>query len=169
MGILAQLFGWVPAADRDGIRLEERDCWEVSSTRDVERFLRALPLLAPPRAMAYFEGTAERHVAEYLQQVSVTPTVQVAMGTIWPRPDCYHVPLTLQSMEALAAFLEAKPAGFFCSHCHVYDAGLVLLQWHDAFGGDPMLVSRRIGAETVGEFAAALGSSYGATGTGGSQ
>ena len=88
------------------------------------------------------------------------PAVRVALGTIWPRPDRYHVSLTPQNMEAMAAFLEAKPAGYFCSHCHVYEAGRVLLQWHDAFS-DPVYGSRRIGAETVSMFAAALDSAYG--------
>lgn len=161
MGILARLLGWVSASERDGIHLEEPDPWEVTSTADVERFLRALPLVAPAGAVAYFEGTGERHVADRLRQISIPPAVQVAVGTIWPRPDCYHVPLTAERMEGLAAFLEANPAGYFCSHCHVYDARSVLLQWHDAFGRDPMLVSRRVGLEAVSRFAKALDSSHG--------
>lgn len=161
MGILARFFRWVPAPDRSGIRLEDHHPWEVTATNDVERFLRALPLLVPAGAIAYFEGTGEPHVAEYLRRISVPPSVQVALGTIWPRPDCYHVPITVQNMEALAALLEERPAGYFCSHCHVYEGESVLLEWHDAFTGDPMRVSRRIGAEKVSRFAAALGSSYG--------
>jgi hypothetical protein len=160
MGILARLFRWIPA-DRSGIRLEEQDSWEVTPTKDVERFLRALPLLAPEGAVAYFEGTGEPHVAEYLRAVSVLPRLHVAVGTIWPRPDCYHVPITVQSMEALAAFLDARPAGYFCSHCHVYVGQSMVLEWHDAFATDPMCVSRQIGIETVSTFAAALGSVYG--------
>jgi len=130
MGILARLFGGVPKTERGGIRLEERDPWEVAPTRDVERFLQALPLLAPEGAIAYFEGTGESHVAKYLREVSVSPAVHVAVGTIWPRPDCYHVPLTITSMEALAVFLTKRPAGYFCSHCNVYRDNSVLLQWH---------------------------------------
>ena len=145
-------------AARSGIRLDEREPWCVSSTRDVKRFLRALPLLAPEGAVAYFEDTAESHVAEYLRQVAVTPQSQVAVGTIWPRPDTYHVPVTQESMDRLAAFLEASPAGFFCAHCHVYRNGVVLLEWHDAFSKHPMYVSRAIGEDAVREFASRIGS-----------
>ena len=40
-------------------------------------------------------------------------------------------------MEALTAFLDDAPTGCFCTHCHVYRNGAILLQWHDAFMDDP--------------------------------
>ena len=143
---------------REGIRLDEREPWCVSPTRDVNRFLRALPLLAPEGAVAYFEDTAESHVAEYLRGVAIGPLSQVAAGTIWPKPDYYHVPVTRDSMEDLAAFLEASPAGLFCVHCHVYRDGLVLLEWHDAFIDVPMYMSRAVSEDVVREFANRIGS-----------
>lgn len=159
MGFLARLFGAVPKKEWGGLRLAETDPWCVSPTRDVERFVRALPHLMPSGSVVYFEDTAEPHVRRYLASVSVPSPVRVAVGTIWPRPDCYHVPLTAETMEALAAFLEKNPAGFFCAHCHVYHDGVVLLEWHDAFIDDPMYISRTISAGAVAGFAHALGSS----------
>ena len=160
MGIFARLFGWLPAEDRSGIHLEEPDPWEVDATTDVERFLRALPLLVPAGAFAYFEGTGEPHVAEYLRSISVPPPVKVALGTIWPRPDCHHVPISMPTMESLAGFLDERPAGFVCAHCHVHDGVSVLLEWHDAFTNGAMLVSRKIEEDRVSSFAAALATSY---------
>ena len=162
MGFLARLFGAVPKEERDGIRLSDQEPWCVSPTKDVPRFLRALPLLMPSGSVAYFEDTAEPHVARYLRSVSVPAQARMAMGTIWPRPDCYHVPLTAGTMESLAAFLEQNPAGFFCTHCHVYRDDVVLLQWHDAFTNVPMYISRTISADAVAMFAQALGSSVSA-------
>jgi hypothetical protein len=159
MNFFSRLFGAVPASERDGIRLAEADPWVVSPTRDVERFLRALPLLCPEGGVAYFEDTAEAHVAEFLKTQSIPAPIHVAVGTIWPRPDCYHVPLTTETMEALAAFLEARPAGFFCSHCHVYRDRTVLLGWYDSFMNVPLYVSRMLPVEVVEAFARALGSS----------
>lgn len=158
MGILRRFAGWRPERDR-GIRLEGQDSWEVSATDDVEAFLRALPQIAPSGAMVYFEGTGERHVADYLGRVAVPPLAHVARGTIWPRQGQYHVPLTRERMEALAEFLESNPAGYFCSHLHVYHEGKVLLQWYDAFS-DPMQLTRDVPEETVRMFAAALGVTY---------
>jgi hypothetical protein len=160
MGIFSRLFGGASAADRVSIRLDEPDPWEVTGTRDVERFLRTLPLLTPAGAFVYFEGTGEPHVAEYLRSISVPAPVHVACGTIWPRPDRYHVPIDVDTMEALAHFLERSPAGFFCAHCHVHDGASIVLEWHDAFGTDPMLLSSRFGEDTVASFAASLGTSY---------
>jgi hypothetical protein len=158
MGFLARLFGAAPKEERDGIRLKDQEPWCVSPTKDVERFLRALPLLVPSGSVVYFEDTAESHVARYLGSVSIPAQAQLAMGTIWPRPDCYHVPLTAETMQNLAVFLEQNPAGFFCAHCHVYRDGVVLLQWHDAFINDPMYISRTIREDAVAKFAQALGS-----------
>jgi hypothetical protein len=163
MSILSRLFGAVSKAEREGIRLQDPEPWEVSPTRDVERFLRALPLLAPEGAIVYFEATGEKHVAEFLSRISIPTPVQVAVGTIWPPPDRYHVVLTAQSMEELATFLEERPAGYFCTHCHVYRDRSVLLEWHDAFIDDPMLISQTVPSDVIQVFAQALGSSYGPT------
>jgi len=63
-------------------------------------------------------------------------------------------------MEELATFLERKPVGYLCSHCHVHRDGAILLEWHDAFVKDPMYVSRTIAEEVIDRFAQALGSTY---------
>jgi hypothetical protein len=159
MGFLARLFGAVPREEWGGIRLADSAPWCVSPTRDVELFVRALPPLMPSGSIVYFEGTAEPHVRRYLQSASVPAQARLAIGIIWPRPDCYHVPLTAETMEALALFLEQNPAGYFCTHCHVYRDGIVLLEWHDAFINDPMYVSQTISDDAVARFAQALGSS----------
>jgi hypothetical protein len=155
MGILSR-FGR-NAPPEAAISLDPADACELGGTRDVERFLRSLPLLVPEGGVAYFEGTGERHVAEYLRRASVPAPVPVARGTIWPRPDVYHVPLTVDSMEDLARFLEEHPHGYFCSHCHVYRGRTVLLQWHDAFFDDSMYLSPTLPEAVVDRFAQAAG------------
>jgi len=65
-------------------------------------------------------------------------------------------------MEAVAAFLEREPAGYFCTHCHVYHNGAVLLEWHDAFIDDPMYVSRAVSEDVVRDFANRLDSTVSA-------
>jgi hypothetical protein len=109
--------------------------------------------------VVYFEDTAEAHAAEFLQSQSIPAPIRLAVGTIWPRPDCYHVPLTTETMEAMSAFLEAHPAGFVCAHCHVYRDRTVLLEWYDAFMSVPLRVSRTLPIEVVEAFARSLGSS----------
>lgn len=62
-------------------------------------------------------------------------------------------------MGRLTEFLERNPAGYLCSHCHVYRGSVVLLQSHDAFT-DPIYVSRTVPRVAVDRFAGALGSSF---------
>jgi len=59
----------VPKEDRGGIRLAEPQPWEVSPTKDVERFLRALPLLAPVGTNVYFEEPAKRMSRSTLKEL----------------------------------------------------------------------------------------------------
>ena len=61
-------------------------------------------------------------------------------------------------MEDLAAFLDDASTGYFCTHCHVYRNGAILLEWHDAFMHEPLYVSRTISEHVVCEFANGLGS-----------
>jgi len=160
MGILARLLGAVPKEEQGGIRLKDDNPWRVEPTRDFERFLRALPMLCSERGVAYFEGTGEPHVTEYLSARAMPPSVRVAVGTIWPRPDTFHLPLTRTAMEDFAAFLERRPAGYLCTHCHVLCDGAILLQWHDAFGSDPMYLPHGLAEDMVASFAQAIGCSY---------
>ena len=158
MTLLSRLIGYVPTEERRGIRLDEADPWRVGGTRVERAFLRALPALMPADSVLYLEGVPEAHVAQYLAEVSIPAAAKVAMGTIWPRPNVFHLSLTAEVIEALTAFLEVHPAGYFCTHCHVYSDGRMLLQWHDAFGSDPMYISRVLEGDHVRDFAAKLGS-----------
>jgi hypothetical protein len=106
----------------------------------------------------YFEGTSEEHVRSELARLQVAAHANITKGTIWPRPDVYHLPLTVDVVEALAAYLAAHPVGHFCSHCHVYREQELLLQWYDAFS-DPIYLADSIEPAQALAFAKAFGSS----------
>jgi hypothetical protein len=148
---------------KDGIRFDEVHPWKVTPITDVSRFLRALPLLAPEGSIVYFEDTGEKHVRTVLQRLSVPATVRIAPGTILPRPDRYHVPLTSSNMEEIAAYIDKHPTGYFCGHCCVYKERKIVLAWYDAFLDDPMYISQTIDEDKVSGFASAILSNYGAT------
>jgi hypothetical protein len=156
MSILKCMTRLRPTPRKDDIQFNETNPWVLTPTSDVCRFLRALPLLVPEPSIAYFEDTGEKVVSGYLRQLSISAPVGLARGTIWPRPDCYHVPLTSESMEAIATFLDHHPAGYFCTHLHVYRENRILLAWYDAFSKYPMWISRTIDVERVKAFASAI-------------
>lgn len=95
-----------------------------------------------------------------LQELAVPAIVRVSRGTIFPKPDCYHVPLTANNMEEIATYLDNHPTGRLCTHCCVYCDRTVLLAWYDAFLDDPIYVSRTIDEDKVSRFAAAIRSTY---------
>jgi hypothetical protein len=64
-------------------------------------------------------------------------------------------------MAEMAFFLEQRPAGYFCDHCHVYRGRTVLLEWYDGFRDNPIYVSRTVDREVVMRFAQAIRSSDG--------
>jgi hypothetical protein len=158
MSVASRVRRFGAKVEQAGICLDEREPWCVSPSTDAKRFVRALPLVAPDGAFAYFEGTADPRAAAFLGRLAIEPTVQVAVTTDWPRPDFYHLPLSQGLMEALARFLEESQVGRLCTHVLVYRDSTVLLQARNAFAGFPMHLSRAFPVDAVRAFAAAIGS-----------
>jgi len=157
MGILSKILGVVPAAEREGIHLADSNPQRAAPTTDPIKFLRALPRLGLAHATLYIEGTADSAVEKFLEHSCITPNVRVAIGTIWPRPKVWHLPLTEKLIDGLSQILEQRKVPYFCTHIHVYSHDTILLEWHDAFGDDPILLSSELKAEQIQGFATALG------------
>lgn len=165
MGLIAKLLGAAPKSEWGGLRLDKPEVWEVSPTQDRARFLRALPTLFRRPCVLYLEGTTEIGVEQLLTAHAIKDPEQIAIGTIWPRPKRFHVPCTAEFLQTLAQQLESEADPYLCTHLHAYAPGRVQLEWHDAFGSDPMRVSREIEEAAVSAFAQALQTGYVASGT----
>ncbi len=81
------------------------------------------------------------------------------MGTIWPRPQAFHMALTTECLEGLARLAEQHIAPEIADHLHVYRGTEVLLEWYD-FPTDPFCVSKAISAEAISDFCSELGLQY---------
>jgi len=98
--------------------------------------------------MLYCEGTTDRTVQRWLKRHALEPApAKVAAGTLLPTPDYYHVPLQPDLMHELAAIVDAEAIALPCLHVHVYREQRVLLEWHDAFLDNPVLLSRSLPVE----------------------
>jgi hypothetical protein len=159
MGLLHRLLGIVGPEDRKGLRLQEVCPWQVSSTGDAALFLGGLHLLRLEDATIYLEATYDRAIRQCLERVSVEPRTKVAVGTLWPRPDVWHVPFSTSNVEDLTRVCLTDTGPRLCDHVLVYQTDGVMLQWYDAFTDAPMLLSRRLDADDVRRFAQALGGS----------
>jgi len=157
VSILSRLLGYPTLQERAGARLNDRDPWVVPATRDAAAMLRALPTLLPGGGFVYFEDTTEAVFASWLQAHAVPAPLKVADGTIWPKPDVFHVPLEPALLEEAAVLIEQHRIALPSIHIHAHDGAEVLLQWHDAFIRVPMYVDSKIPRERVDAFARLIG------------
>ena len=161
MGIFAKLFGAASREELKGIALGRDAAWEVSPTRDFPSLLRALPLLLPNDAVLYLEGgSPPQDVKTFLDTHCVPERSHVAMGTIWPRPNSFHLPANAENLSQLAALAEKCAAMQIAVHLHVYAQGGVILEWYDAFWKDPFKLSGAIPEDRVKVLSSVLGLPY---------
>jgi hypothetical protein len=152
MSFLSRMFNYVPAKERKGIHLDEKNCWVVSGVKSLSDFLRAIYYLVPMGSVLYLEdGNTPTKLRSFLEQRNARNISKVEMGTIWPRPECFHIEITKENIEGLAEFAENYAECEVAIHLHVYKDGKMLLQWYDAFF-DPLLVSVEIPEEKIQAF-----------------
>lgn len=161
LGWLGKLLGVVPKEEMEGIRLNTTEpYWEVDGPRTFEELLNALISSAPENAVLYLEGgSPDAEIGGFLAARSVPEVSHVAIGTIWPRPQVFHVPATSEALGELARIMGHHAEPELAVHFHVYRDDDVLLEWHDAFS-QPMLVSGAIPEEKVKALADKLGTAY---------
>jgi hypothetical protein len=153
MGWLSRILGYVPAKEWAGITLAPADAWAVPAPTDAARFFRAISALAPPGSVLYLEGgSPSPEILAYLDARVPAKTTKVAVGTVWPRPEVFHMSITSRNLEGLAELAERHALPELAVHIHVYKDTDVILQWHDADGREPILVSKQISEDRVREF-----------------
>ena len=152
--------GIVPKDQRDAIKLTDRACWLVEPTQNPAAFYRALGALATTGSIVYLEGSTESEVPKFLEARESLDSMPVALGTILPASDRYHMPATPDNLIGLATLIEAHRIALPAIHTHLYKDGKVLVEWYDAFTDDPIYVSASIIETEVRRFAEALASRY---------
>ncbi len=155
---LSRLLGYASKDERDGATLDDPEAHTIAPGRDQAAFLRALPSLFPASACLFFEGTTARAFSDWLKSHSVSAPLKIAVDTIWPRPDYYHLPLHPNLIAEAADLIEREGIAFPSIHIKVHDGKRVLLHWHDAFGDDPILIASSVPTDRVLTFARAIGS-----------
>lgn len=162
MGWLSKILNYVPAQERKGISLEHDTCWEISYSKNISVpiFLRALADLVPSGSILYLEdGSPTKQILLYLEERKPAKITKVALGTIWPRPKCFHMEITPANLEGLANLAEKIVSPELAIHLHVYMDDKVLLEWHDAFD-DNCYVSNEIPEDKIKIFCTKLETQY---------
>ena len=157
---LARLLGSVPAEEREGICLPRGPHWQIDIKVALSDFFLALPEVTPPGSVLYLEdGFPSEEVRALFEKHAAEKPTQVALGTLWPRPQRYHIGITRDLLDKLAGLAETRGAWEFGLHIHVYHEQSVVVEWYDA-PDPPMWLSKDIPEETVARFSARLGVSY---------
>jgi len=157
MGWIQKLLHITPKEELKGISLNlTPSFWKLEGKTDFPSLFRALRDLLPNGCILYFEGGSLRgRLLDFFNAQAITEQTHVAAGTLWPRPDYYHIPATTENLTALAQIAESYAEPEIAVHFHVYRNGNVLLQWHDAFS-HPMLLSGELSEDNIRTFAEAL-------------
>lgn len=156
--ILTKLFGAASPDEIEGLRIDvERGYSVLEGNTDFPTFLRALPTLISRPAFLYLEGgSPDGELRDWLNRNQSDLTEQVALGTIWPRCEVFHIPLAPSTIEELAEISNRTANPELAIHVHVYEPGQMILEWHDAFD-NPMHINARINEASVAEFARSIG------------
>ena len=145
----------------EGISLVGDTCWRVSPPAAPGVFVRALAQWLPPDSILHLEGTSSAEdVRAFLTSRRVESGVKVSAGTLWPKPEVFHVEADPETLERLAHFFDTYPVPEICDHFHVLSGERILLEWHDAFFHDPFYIAGDVMEVWVRLLAEAIGSAY---------
>jgi len=84
--------------------------------------------------MLYLEdGTPDDRLLGFFKEHAVPPEMHLAVGTLWPEPECFHIPARKHILDQLAELSRQYAEPELAIHFQVYRDGEILFAWHDAF------------------------------------
>jgi hypothetical protein len=154
----SKLLGGSCTVESGVLRLAPADAWQIGPPRDSAAFIRELGRILPTPYVFYFEGVSmDDDVHEFMMRHQIAAQQSIGRGTIWPTPARYHIPGSPAVCAQVADMFDRHAEPEVCDHLHVYDADGLLLEWHDAFGGLPLLLSKRVTLQQVERMCEVLG------------
>jgi len=136
-----------------GITIEGDQYWVLTPPQSISTFI-GIMQKSFPQSILYLEGTSfPSDVFNQLKEISLEPEVEIARGTIWPKPDFFHISLTEENSKIIAEIFEKYDPADVCHHLNLYKNEQIILAWHDAFLDDPFLVHKDIEENTLKPFA----------------
>jgi len=135
------------------------DCWSITAPKDFSQFLFNVAQLLPSGSVLCIEAcNSPRPVLDFLNARKVEATIKLPRGTLLPRSEMFHLPVTKENLRQLDNVVSASDAGAIPTHVQAYNGDAILLQWFDASAHDPIFVSKKIPESVLREFCAKVGS-----------
>ncbi|MBI1748050.1 MAG: hypothetical protein HYR55_15895 [Acidobacteria bacterium] len=161
MGRISKLFRAVAKDEMVGIHLDlTQPYWQVDGPKTFQELFDALQGWLPEGVILYFEdGSPDAEINDFMAKYSCQGQAHVAMNTIWPRPNIFHVPAEPAILTELSKIMEHHAEPELAIHFHVYKNNIVLLEWHDAFS-QPIRLNGSIPEVQVENFAKKAGKKF---------
>ena len=145
----------------EDLYFDNKTVWVISPPKKYSTFFTALQNLLPEDTVFYLEGTSIcETVRSFLQTVQIESAISIAAGTLWPKPEIYHVPVTSQVINKMMDFFENFAPHELFDHFHVYAKNKILLQGYDVFCTEPLLLSGTFLEEQIKIFCKTAGCDY---------
>ena len=129
---------------------------DSTSSSAAATIVQALGEAFPSGTFLYLEGIPDTVFEQWLVDHAVPPRLNIRKAILWPRPECYHVPLTPALLAEAAELIERERIEIPCYHLHVHDGQQLLLRWYDAFVDTDVLISNAVPAAQGADFARAV-------------
>jgi hypothetical protein len=94
---------------------------------------------------------------DFLNAHKVEAGVKLPRGTLLPRSEMFHLPVSEENLRQLDNVIASSDAGGIPTHVQAYNGDSILLQWFDASARDPIFVSKKISEDALKAFCAKLG------------
>jgi hypothetical protein len=151
MGWIAKLLGAASNEELAGASLGAAPAWSAGHVKEASVFFRALPDLLPSGTILYLEGVCAGDVIKFAERHPAEHSLKIAFGTIWPRPNYFHIPITATTAAELADLAERFAEPEIATHIHAYHDDQILLEWHDAFT-EPLRLAKTLPEARVRKF-----------------
>jgi len=145
---------------REELRFRDGESIMLGYVSDLYELLRAIDETMARDAVLCLESTTPaRDVRRFLEERQASERPAVGAGTVWPKPELFHLPLSgtnLAELRTLVGEGHAEPE--ITDHLVVYRGDRVLLWAHDA-GFGYVELARSLPDEVLDRFRAILGES----------
>lgn len=152
MKILEWMFGDPPPKTRIDRIPSESHPWTVCAPSELHRFFEAITELVPTRSVLYLENSYCEDVTRFLGENRWDGTDRVPADTFWPSPTLHYIEISSERMRELSSLTKGHQDNRICSHIKVFHDKQMLLEWHDADGGNEFQISKVIPEAKVRAF-----------------
>ena len=161
MGWFLKMFGIRAKEEIDSICLNmDLPHWEVQGPKTFSELFSALEGWLPLGSIMYFEGgSPDDEIEKFMKLHAISGKVNIASGTLWPRPMSFHIPATTLTIHELATIMDHHAEPELAIHFHIYKDKELLFQWYDAFS-DPILINGDVSEEQIICFTGKIGRKF---------